>query len=580
MDGCLDKRPIIFIKDRAMSDYIGPNVDPTNPHATLRATSELMRSGDSTTVERLLGWALDFNPEHAGLLRRMSELRWDEAKVNEALDWAERALAAERGDSENYAHLGLLRMRQGRYAEAAELLACSIEIKPENPHYLRRLADIMAHLGRGEEAIDLARRAGNLRPKDASSYFFLAGLQQRYGDLDSAEDTILAGIHEMPESAPMLRRMAEFRLARGDIHGAQDWAGRVRTIAPNDPATYDFEATLALKNDDLAAAEDALRCATSFAEASSHHKRRLSDVLNRRGDRESAFIWAEKAIADHPQDLAGHIHIANLHLARGEHDAAYGVLEAAIGQVVKPKDATKMMLRLSGIAQQKGRREEAIDWAKRAIAANPFDAENHAQLSSLYLQQGDLTAAQEAAELAVHLAPGQGVHSRRISDIAWRRGETEAAFDWAARAIAVHPTDAQNHAHQATLLMRQGQNEAAEPLLALAVDLASADVGLLTRLSDLKMRLGKQDEALALAERTISSWPRDLVGYNHLATLYTRAGNLEAAEAVLTRAADIEPANTPILRRLADVAQRAGCGRRSTSIRMILTATTNLLLLN
>ena len=206
-----------------MNDYTGPSVDPTNPQAALRATSELMRSGDFPTAERLLGWALDFNPGHAGLLRRMSELRWDQSKGDEALDWAEQALAADRGDAENYAYLGLLRMRQGRYAEAAELLVRSVEIKPDNPHYLWRLADIMAHLGRGEDAVDFAQQATNLQPQSVHGYLFLAGLQQRYGDFGAAEETIQAGIRQAPESAAALRRMAEFRLARGDVYGARSW---------------------------------------------------------------------------------------------------------------------------------------------------------------------------------------------------------------------------------------------------------------------------------------------------------------------------------------------------------------------
>ncbi len=84
------------------------------------------------------------------------------ARSTQSLQWAEQALAADPGDAENYAHLGLLRMRQGRYADAAELLVRAVENKPDHPGYLRRLADIMAHLGRGDDAVALARRAASL----------------------------------------------------------------------------------------------------------------------------------------------------------------------------------------------------------------------------------------------------------------------------------------------------------------------------------------------------------------------------------------------------------------------------------
>jgi tetratricopeptide (TPR) repeat protein len=204
-----------------MNDYTGPSVDPTNSQATLRATSELLLAGDVLAAERLLGWALDFNPEHAGLLRRMSELRWDEGNIDESLSWGQQAVAADPGDAENYAYLGLLYMRQGRYTDADALLLRAVEIKPDNPGYLRRHADIVTHLGRGDDAVGLAERAVTARPQDVYGYHFLAGLQQRYGDVAGAEASIRTAIQQAPDNAAALRRMAEFRLGRGDIGGAR-----------------------------------------------------------------------------------------------------------------------------------------------------------------------------------------------------------------------------------------------------------------------------------------------------------------------------------------------------------------------
>jgi cellulose synthase operon protein C len=541
-----------------MSDYVGPSIDPTNPRATLQATSELMRNRDLPSAERLLGWALDFNPKHSGLLRGMSELRWEEGKVEESLDWVEQALAADRGDAENYSYIGLLRMRQGRYAEAAEHVGRSVEMKPDNPHYLRRLADIMAHLGRGEDAVALAERVVLVRPKDAQSYHLLTSLYLRYGHLEGAETTLLTAIREASDRAAALRRMAEFCLARGEVDSARNWAEQAHEAAPDDPANYDLEASVALINGDLAAAENALRAATTLSKANGHHKRRLSNVLKRRGDREGALSWAKRAIADHPQDLAGHNHLADLYLSQGQQDDAYAVLEAAVAQTTKPSDASAIMRRLSSLERQKGKAETAWSWAERAVSFNPFDAENHAHLVWFYLQGGELASAHTAAQRAQELAPGNSSHSRRISDIAWRQGEVEAAFEWAARAVDIHPTDAQNYAHQGILFMRQGQNGAAELPLSRAVELAPMDAGLLTRLSDIKMRLGKQEEAFALAERAINASPRELIGLNHLASLHLRLGALNDAYAVLGRAVEIEPAYVPLLRRLADVAQRRG----------------------
>jgi tetratricopeptide (TPR) repeat protein len=542
-----------------MSDHPGPSVDPTNPHATLRATADLIRNGDFATADRLLGWALDFNPEHAGLLRRLSDVRWDEGKPEEARQWAQQALAVDPADAESYAHIGLLCMREGRYTEAAELLARAIEIKPDNPGYLRRFADILVHLGRGEDAVDLAERAAALRPEDVYGQHFLASLQQRYGDFEGAEASILKAVDVAPKSAIAQRRMAEFQFMRGDLATARVWAARAREASSEDPGNYDFEARLAAAANDLAAAEAALVTAASLGTATAHNKRRLSDALMRRGDWDGAFIWAERAVADHPQDLHSHHHLANLRMAGGKHDDACAVLAKAAAQAQKPADATSLLRRLSQMTQQKGAYADALGWAERAMVANPFDAENHAQIAELYMQQDKLAEAHVAAARAAELAPGNPAHLRRLSSIAWRTGEGGKAIDWATKAIAIHPTDAQNYAHQATILMRQGQNEAAEAPLSRAVELAPLDAGLLTRLSDLKMLLGKQDEAFSLVGRAIAGRPYDPSGYNHLATLHLRIGDLVAADAVLNRAQEaVDQSNVPLLRRLADVALRRG----------------------
>ena len=252
----------------------------------------------------------------------------------------------------------------------------------------------------------------------------------------------------------------------------------------------------------------------------------------------------------------GHTHLADLHGARGEHDAAFAVLTDAVAQAPRPAVATHVMRRLSRMAQTQGAHADALAWAERAVAADPFDAENHANLAGLYVTQDKLAEARQAAERAVELAPGHAAHLRRLSDIAWRASESDSAIDWPPGPSPAHPTDAQGHSHYATILIRRGENEAAEAPLSHAVELAPLDAGLLRRLSDLKMRLGKPDEALSLAERAIVVSPQDLAGYNHLATLLLQRSDVAGANAILNRALEVEPTNVPLLRRLAEVALR------------------------
>jgi Flp pilus assembly protein TadD len=72
-----------------------------------------------------------------------------------------------------------------------------------------------------------------------------------------------------------------------------------------------------------------------------------------------------------------------------------------------------MLRRVSELRMRRGDPEGALIWARRATAANLWDATNHNHEATVLLALGDMAAAEAAARKALSLAPNNAAFSRR-----------------------------------------------------------------------------------------------------------------------------------------------------------------------
>jgi Flp pilus assembly protein TadD len=72
-----------------------------------------------------------------------------------------------------------------------------------------------------------------------------------------------------------------------------------------------------------------------------------------------------------------------------------------------------MLRRVSELRIRRGDPKGALIWARRATAANVWDARSHNHEATVLLALGDMAAAEAAVRKAVTLAPDDAVFSRR-----------------------------------------------------------------------------------------------------------------------------------------------------------------------
>jgi Flp pilus assembly protein TadD len=120
--------------------------DPTDPSSTLRVTFALMKAKDHATAQSLLHWALDFDPRHCRLLRRMTDVTLLKGERDAARRWAEAAIAADPADADNHDNLAKLLIWVGNVAEAETAAERAVALAPENAEMSRRLSEIRKRL--------------------------------------------------------------------------------------------------------------------------------------------------------------------------------------------------------------------------------------------------------------------------------------------------------------------------------------------------------------------------------------------------------------------------------------------------
>ncbi len=173
--------------------------------------------------------------------------------------------------------------------------------------------------------------------------------------------------------------------------------------------------------------------------AMGYHNRFLRAGL-REEDRAASIRHAQAAIAT-GQDDALALTFAGFSIGMDAHDraAAFTALEAALA--ISPSSALAYILG-SVISSWTGQPERAIDWAERGIRLSPFDPWAFAAFGSFALGhflRGRYEEAVHAAYKAVQSNPGHSINYVLLAAMLAKIGRLEEAKTAAGRVLELHP---------------------------------------------------------------------------------------------------------------------------------------------
>jgi TolB-like protein/DNA-binding winged helix-turn-helix (wHTH) protein/Flp pilus assembly protein TadD len=210
----------------------------------------------------------------------------------------ERALALDPNLAEAYSQMGRLKKYVDfDWAGADESIRRAIALDPGNPEYLDQAASSALTFGRSDEALALARRAVELDPLNASSWHRRGEIEFYEGQLAGAEADVKKSLELSPDVflGPVL--LSRIYLMQGRPQAALPEIERVRSDAVR---TYLYALTYAVigREKQSEAALQELIAKYSTREASL-----VAEVYAFRNQRNEAFVWLDRAYAQHEDDL-------------------------------------------------------------------------------------------------------------------------------------------------------------------------------------------------------------------------------------------------------------------------------------
>ncbi len=225
--------------------------------------------------------------------------------------------------------------------------------------------------GRRAEALDAARAAAEAAPDNPRARREVAMHFLARGDLKAAIGELQAASAAAPRDAGLLIERAAAMDLAGDARGAIPLLRRAVKIAPNDGLAWSL----------------------------------LSGSLLKVGDLQGAVESGESAAAVAPGLYPAHF---NLGLARWRAGDRVGALPAFQNAIrLQPSDPSAIIC-TAAVLSELDRHGEALQYARRAVAAAPDSSSAWASLGSALLRGGDREAAEAAFFRARELGPRPG----------------------------------------------------------------------------------------------------------------------------------------------------------------------------
>ncbi|OQS22735.1 tetratricopeptide repeat protein [Chromobacterium violaceum] len=193
----------------------------------LRRAQRLHLSGDADGAERAYRALLDDAALGAPAAHWLGFLLMQQGRLDEALAWLERAVAADDGHAEWHFNLGLVRARLGRSQEAVFALREAARRDPSRYFYWTNLGAQLMRGGQDAEAEQALRRASSLDPHCPDAFYLLTEMLLRQGRHAEARRCNAQGVLAEPpgKMAPIAVGQALCELGRSEEARslAQSW---------------------------------------------------------------------------------------------------------------------------------------------------------------------------------------------------------------------------------------------------------------------------------------------------------------------------------------------------------------------
>jgi len=355
-----------------------------------------------------------------------------------------------------------------------------------------------------------------------------------------------------PATAKAWYHLARVRDRMGDLDGAIDAMSRMIEVEQEYGPAFWRRGEWLLDRGDLEQAEADFRRAIEVDPDNPAGRVGLARVHLEGGQAREAADLLEGLLAHEDQPAYVHLLLGNAYRQLGEMERAEQELKLGSGQGVVRDDpwSTELLIYQVGFNPRiqlalrylgAGRIDDGIQLLEHLRIQQPGNVRVMTKLGQAYIQAARFDDALEVLEDAVLRHPDNFSVHNELSAAYRFHEEWDKALVHAERALEIKPQSATAHARRGALLQQQGKSTEAEEEFATAVRYAPNTRQFVQALGDCQSMQQKWAEAVASYERAVALEPDSPQLLARLGFAALKQGNLETAEQALARAVELTP---------------------------------------
>lgn len=444
--------------------------------------------------------ALVLDPRAGGIARRVSELKLARGESESALEFADKALAADPRDARASWLRGAALLNLDREPEALAPLQAAVALDSERVEYWRTLALAADHAEDWRLAADAWRHAAWLDDEDGESWFQLAASSARLGRFGAADSAA--------------QRAAELNSLRPGLLFLQGWIAE--NLGRNSEAADLYRHQIAQQRDDETV------------------HRRLLAVLVRDGRWSEALNEARPLAAAHPDDLdLRHLYL-DLCFRAGQKAEGMRGIEAL--RAADPDSPGALAVRVDVLARH-GQAAAAANEAEAWSAAHPDDVRGLVLAAFAREKQSRSDLAEQHLRHAIEVAPDSVDVWYTLGRFYQDRKRDRDAEGLYAEGTQRFPTENGMWFDLAAMRERLGDLPGAEAAVRDVLRREPENPGALNFLGYMWADHGVHlEEAVEMVQQALTADPDNGAYLDSLGWAYFRLGRLEEARPLLERA--------------------------------------------
>ena len=516
---------------------------PDEPVVVVAQARSLVADRRVAVAEQVLRRLLERAPNDVEALGSLADLCRDSGRLAEADVLYGRALAQTPGQLHLHFLRAEVRLDLGDVAGAEADTAAIEAMAPLSFAALYPRARLLLLDGNADGALAAFEAAGKLIPTHPGTLLYGGVAAYAAGRVNLAEDWLLRALKEMPDNAQARLILGAIRFAEQRYAEAEQYLRPLRAQLPGNPAPRRLLAAVLIAKGDAEQAATLLADLVSSQPDDPRTQLDLSIALVLSGAKDRGAEVLTGLVAEHPDYRPAYEYLVAFFMREAQWPQAVEWAERFVAQY--PEDAGALFFSGEALLGD-GKREAALVAFRDAIARDAGHPAANLRLAAIALDAGDPAAA--AGHFQQILAGDDGNLDALLglAELAAADQRSDDAAALLARAVAAHPGALGPRLLLARLELARGRAQpAVDALQESAPPELRRDQEYLTLLAEALLAANAPQLAAEVARELVSLSPDSLPAYAVYAQILTSLDDKVALEDTLKQMLTIDPEHVP-----------------------------------